>query len=246
MQVVVRALAILKLIAGSDEPRSLTDVAAELNLPLPTVHRFLALLTDLGYLSREPGERMYSVGPELLDVLAPRRRSALITAASPIMDELNVRFDETIFLGAIAGDNAICVARATSRRQLRLNVSIGDTLPWHAAASARAILACLPPDVARAYLAKQVMDRFTAKTPETREDVERHLENVRGRGYDICDDELDHGVWAVAVPIVANGGTVYGSIAMGAPATRLKGKTERQTAIGAIRDAARQISGKLT
>lgn len=241
MQVVVRALDILRTVASSPTPISLADVSASLQLPAPTVHRFLRVLADQGFIAKDELNRRYTAGPQVVRLVKHQQGAQIAKAAQPILEQLNQRFDETVFVNRLIDDRVVCVAVIESSRPLRLNIQVGDVLAWHAAASARSILAYLPDGSAERLIEEQGMERFTVNTPQTLEQVHWHLDYVRSRGYDVCDDELDSGVWAAAAPLLGASG-VLGSITLGAPGERLRGDQKRSDVVRSIREAADRIA----
>ena len=243
MQVVVRALDILRTVAVADSPVSIADLSAQLHLPPPTVHRFLTVLSEQGFVAKDEQNRRYSPGPEVMRLVAAQRTAKLPEAAQPALEWLSQRFNETVFVAAPADDRAVCVSVIESSHPLRLNLDVGDVLPWHAAASARSILAFLHEGSAERLISAQGMDRFTSNTPQTLAEVDQHLVQLRARGYDVCDDELDSGVWAAAAPILSPHGRVVGSVTLGAPGGRLSNDGARAEVIQAVQEAATKIAG---
>ncbi|MCU1545297.1 MAG: Transcriptional regulator, IclR family [Homoserinimonas sp.] len=245
MQVVFRALDVLRCVAKSGTPLSLNDISTRLGLPPSTVHRLLSALTDEEYVSRDPLTRRYVAGRSLSDFTNHARPNKLPDLAAPVLQRLSQRFSETVYVTSLATDRAVCVSLIESARPLRLNMSIGDHFPWHASASARSILAFLPQTLIEQLLAEQPMNQFTVNTPRTKEEVYAHLTDVRVSGYDVCDDELDSGVWAAAAPILTNMTEVHGSLGIGAPGERFKSKSLRDAAIAAVKEGAAEIAQSL-
>ena len=64
-----RALRLLELIAGSEQPPTLSDLTGRIALPKATTHRFVALLERLGFAQRTLDGRHYQIGHRL-DALA--------------------------------------------------------------------------------------------------------------------------------------------------------------------------------
>ncbi len=60
-----RAFAILEAMADAGGVIGLSQLAAEAELPLATIHRLVRTLVDLGYVRQEPS-RQYSLGPRLM------------------------------------------------------------------------------------------------------------------------------------------------------------------------------------
>ncbi|MEP6608373.1 MAG: helix-turn-helix domain-containing protein [Burkholderiaceae bacterium] len=61
-----RALAVLNAVADAARPTSITEVAVDCGLPVPTVYRLVAHLEKRGMLSRALGSKRVVVGPSLV------------------------------------------------------------------------------------------------------------------------------------------------------------------------------------
>ncbi|WP_292988887.1 helix-turn-helix domain-containing protein [Mycobacterium sp.] len=76
----MRVLDVVELLAGSTEARlRFSDVVRELGLTQATAHAILATLCDRGWVSRDPVDKTYSLGPALA-VVAARVETARPTA----------------------------------------------------------------------------------------------------------------------------------------------------------------------
>ena len=65
VQSLERAFGLLETMADAGGTIGLSQLAAEAGLPLPTIHRLLRTLVDLGYVRQEPS-RQYVLGPRLI------------------------------------------------------------------------------------------------------------------------------------------------------------------------------------
>src|SRR3989337_864545 len=65
VQSIERAFGLLETMADHGGMMGLSRLAAESGLPLPTIHRLVRTLVDLGYLRQEPS-RQYVLGPKLI------------------------------------------------------------------------------------------------------------------------------------------------------------------------------------
>ena len=61
VQSIERAFTILETLAAGGGVMGLSALAAESRLPLPTIHRLVRTLVDLGYVRQEPS-RQYALG----------------------------------------------------------------------------------------------------------------------------------------------------------------------------------------
>lgn len=246
MQVVVRALAVLRALASTATGMSLGRLAERLDVPQGSMHRLLAVLESEHFVTRSPSNRRYFLGPAARQLAEENahQHAALVTPHSALTQAAE-RSGETVFLTELVGDRAVCVSLVESIHPLRMFVRIGQDMPLHAAASARTLLAEREPDEVRRLLETRP---FTPYTDETFTDVAtmlEHLTVVRARGYDVCDDELERGVWAVSVPVRASTGRVAASVALAAPAYRVAQPRRRDQCLQIVREAAQAMSEDL-
>jgi DNA-binding IclR family transcriptional regulator len=246
MQVVIRALNVLRALASKSRGASLQELHEELGIPVGSLHRVLATLAEQEFVTRSPSNRRYFLGPvaRQLSEQGSNHSALLITPHSAIVAAADAS-GETVFLTELIGDRAVCVALREGRHPLRLFVRVGQEMPINAAASARALLAHLPEQVAHSLLEARPLSAFTKDTPTTVEAVDEHLALVRARGYDVCDDELDRGVWAVSAPVFTSTGSVAASVTLAAAGGRMRDPLARATAVQTILRAARALSDEL-
>lgn len=246
MQVVERALALLKVVCAADSSSSLSDVSAYAGLPLSTTHRLLKVLLQAGFVAQDPISQRYMPGGEILRIAAGGAKYfAVAELAGPRLRQLAQEFNETAFITQLIGQQAVCVALAESSRPLRISVGIGYQMPLHAAASARALLADLPGSESRALLSGSELTTFTPDTPSSEEEVMLHLEEIRNRGYDLCANEFDRNVWAAAYPIKSAAKRVIASITIAAPADRVAAESTQELLIAGVGRAASDIEALL-
>lgn len=236
MQLVRRTLAVLKQL-GDAGHLTMQELATALDVPMPSMHRLLAVLVEEEFVVRTE-DRHYVLGPAALSLARGTR--PLDEVARPYMRALAADTGETVFLTELLGRRAVCVAIVQGSHALRLFVSVGEAMPFHAAASARVMLASRPSDEVAALIGKPPLEAFTPTTPTTLAAVEGQLAEARVLGYDVCQDELDPNVLAVSAPIRAASGEVTASLTIAAPAERHEGADRKWGA--ALVKAAEAIS----
>ncbi|MGZ2356518.1 IclR family transcriptional regulator [Streptomyces sp. 372A] len=246
MQVVVRALEVLRAVAAKPKGATLQELHNELGIPTGSLHRLLATLAAEAFVTRSAMNRRYFLGPVAHQLAeGNQHRSALLVTPHHAVVAAAEASGETVFLTELIGDRAVCVALSEGRHPLRLFVRIGQEMPLHAAASSRSILAYCPDPVVRRLLGKHDLVAFTEETPRTVEEVLAHLALVRTRGYDVCDDELDRCVWAVSSPIFTSTGSVAASVTLTAAGGRMRDERARAEALRTIQAAAHDLSAEL-
>lgn len=246
MQPVVRALSVLRTLAVHPEGMSLSKLAQTLDVPQGSMHRLLGVLEDEEFVSRSPSNRRFFLGPaarQLNDENA--RHHTLLVPAHPALAEAAGKCGETVFLTELTGDRAVCVSLVESTHPLRMFVRIGQEMPLHAAASARTLLADLPPDQARRLLTARELPAYTVGTVTDPDELMNLLTLIRARGYDVCDDELDRGVWAIAAPVRASTGRVVASVTLAGPSHRVTEPHHRDRYREVVFDAATAMAADL-
>jgi DNA-binding IclR family transcriptional regulator len=245
MQPVVRALRVLTSLADHGGGLGLQELSDLLELPPSTVYRLTAVLVDEGFVVRTSRGKRFMLGPAVRRLVASTSSDHVRRVAEPVMSRLNRETGETVFLAEMVGREAVCFAIKQGTRPLRMYVQLGSSLPLHAAASARVLLAHLD-DLSTAALLDEV--EFTQWTPRTitdRRQLTRHLELVRDRGYDICDDEMENHVWAVAAPLRDITGEVRAALAVVAPLPTVGDAERRAYLQSAVLAACEEVSVEL-
>ncbi|GAA3570897.1 IclR family transcriptional regulator [Streptomyces osmaniensis] len=246
MQVVVRSLSVLRALAPKARGATMQELHEELGIPIGSLHRLLTTLMEADFITRSAVNRRYFLGPiarQLAD--QSRHHSALLVTPHRAVVTAAEASGETVFLTELIGDRAVCVALAEGRHPLRLFVRIGQEMPLHAAASGRSLLAHLSEPEVISLLARHELTAFTEETPTTVEAVLEHLVVVRDRGYDVCEDELDRGVWAVSAPVFTSTGAVAATVTFAAAGSRMQDPLARATAVQTVLTAARDLSSEL-
>lgn len=193
------------------------ELADDSSLPLPTAHRYVALLKELG-LVEEAGRGSYQLGWRALQLgQAASMTGGLLQVAEPVMHRLAGDTDETVILFRMSGDEMECVGQVESQQVVRLSYDTGHRLPLSAGASARSLLSGVD-----AAALPRVLDRLAAGDPAfaaRRDAFARDIESVRHSGWAVSREEIDRGIWAVAGPIRV-GGQVVASLAVAGPVHR--------------------------
>ena len=70
VQSIERAFLILEEISRRKSGVRVTDLAADLSIPLPTVHRIVSFLEHKGYLEQDPETKRYHLGLKILELQA--------------------------------------------------------------------------------------------------------------------------------------------------------------------------------
>jgi len=221
-QVLERTFGILEVFTEARPEWSTTQVARELDLPVPTAHRILAALRRLGYVSQDEQTRRFRLGVAALSLGERARTLAdLRPVAIGPLRKLAEATGETALLTVLSPDRdrSVCLERVETSQPLRLSVQPGRQLPLHAGASQKALLAFMPAgEIDR--LTEQPLQRCCTATITTRAALRRELAAIRARGWASSYEETNVGVWGIAVPVLSKADVVC-AVGIAGPSPRL-------------------------
>jgi IclR family acetate operon transcriptional repressor len=199
VQSIERAFGLLEMMADSGGMMGLSQLATASGLPLPTIHRLVRTLVDLGYLRQEPS-RQYVLGPRLIR-LGESSSHMLSTWARPHLAALVDELGESANLAMLDGDQIVYVAQVPSRHSMRMFTEVGRRVLPHCTAVGKAILAGLPEDQVRDLLHRTGMPQHTENTITDPDQFARQLTLAAENGYAMDEGEQEIGVRCVAVSV---------------------------------------------
>jgi DNA-binding IclR family transcriptional regulator len=243
---VERAFGLLELLAHSDTPIGVCELADATQLPQATVHRLLATLAKLGYVSQDRGTRRYTLGLRTLSLHGSVLRNMhLGIQAMPVMKALMARVEETVHLAVLSEGEVLYIDRVEGLyTPPSMYTYIGKRAPAHCTALGKALLAHLSCEIVTDVLARRGMRQMTAKTLVTPQAFEQELERTRQRGFAVDDEEIEDGIRCIAAPIRDYTDAVCAAVSISGPKTR--GRADRESELSkAVIWAASLISTKL-
>ncbi|KTR82008.1 IclR family transcriptional regulator [Leucobacter chromiiresistens] len=200
VQSVERAFELLEALADGGGTLTLSELADQSKLSLPTVHRLIRTLSDHGYV-RQREDRRYSLGSRLMR-LGDGASTQLGVFARPQLAWLVAELQESANMAVREADQVLYIAQVPSPHSVRMFTEVGRRAPMHNTGVGKAILAQLDDQTVRRIVDQAGMPRATSKTIGTIDELLKHLEMIRQRGYSVDDNEQEAGVrcYAVSVP----------------------------------------------
>lgn len=243
----LRTLQVLRAFSEPPHRLGLADVVASLGLEKNQAYRSLKTLEAAGFLDATADGR-FTLGAVVADLKIAAHRSAgasLMEAAAPLLDHVSEQTHETVHLFVRVGDQALCVDRRESTQSVRLVSVLGHTLPLHAGAVPKAILANLSESEQERILdGLGDLPRFNDKTITDRAQLTELLAQIRAQGFAVSDEDFDSAARGVGSAIFGEGGVVVGGISVGGPSYRITDEVLAQFA-QLVRAAAGEISRRL-
>ncbi|MGB4136964.1 MAG: IclR family transcriptional regulator [Microbacterium sp.] len=242
MQLLNRALSVLNVLRDRREGVTLQQLHRSLEIPLGSMHRLLQTLESLQYVQRSAATKRYTLGAAALALGEHDDHGNWIVPPPDALLDAGRESGETVFLTRMVDGRVICVSLVVSVHPLRLFVRVGHEMPLHAAASARVVLAHRDPVLIETLLTAGSRGAYTTRTMREVNQIIDHLADVRRRGFDVCSNELDDGVWAVAAPVFEQDGHVEQGVALAAASGRAESPRRRAEFAAIVLRAAERIS----
>jgi DNA-binding IclR family transcriptional regulator len=236
VQVVARAVHILRVLGESTADMTLAQIAERSGLPRSTVHRIVRTLRELRLVVQEPREGGLRLGPEFAR-LAADSRIQLIHVVQPYLEQLSRALGETVGLAVLDGPKVRFLDTAVAAHR-PAPVSLVCSVPAHCTANGKALLAELPTPELEATLPER-LPRLTDRTIATHPELMVELERVRNDGIAFSREEYAEGVCGVA-KVIHDGGGHLGAITVALPAQQFYGR-EHELA-GAVREAVEEVN----
>jgi DNA-binding IclR family transcriptional regulator len=244
VQVLGKAASLLDALAERHE-LTVAELAELTREPRSTVYRLLASLQHLDMIERGSERGTYRLGLQLFRLgAAVTARFDERQAALPVMERIHEQTGETVFLCIRRGLEAVCIERIDGRRVQSLALRLGGSLPLHAGAAPRALLAHEPRAFWETYVSNGTLQALTPKTPATRERLFPTLHEVRKKGYSVSDEDVTIGIAAVGAPIFGHQGRVRAALSISGVRPAILARN-RRAMIACMVDGARDVSHAL-
>lgn len=227
MSSVLNAIRVLEEVAKA-QPIGVGELSRTLDMPKTSVQRALVSLGEAGWLRKlDDGSRRWMLTARLALVARRSKIDALRSAAAPAMERLRREEAETVLLVALEGDSLVVVESLEGTGPVRAHLSVGATLPLHASASGKAILATLPePDLQR--ILRHQLEKFTPATITDADVLRREVRATAKRGYSIYSGEWLADLASVGVPIGPADDGARAALVIVAPVTSMPRARQHQ------------------
>lgn len=206
IQVLDRAVNLLRILGDAHRPLRLGAIAEQAQLSPSTTRRILSSLCANG-LCAQDRDGSYRLGLVLFE-LGSRVEAGfdLRERAYPALVRLSELTHLTAFLCVRHEHRAIAIERIDGRYAFSLALTVGGTLPLHSGGAPRVFLAHDSEADVRRYVAEAApLERFTSNSLIEIEDLLADVREVRERGYVISTEDVTPGVAALAAPVFGHG-----------------------------------------
>jgi DNA-binding IclR family transcriptional regulator len=237
---ITRVLEIIEAVSRAERPMSPADLAYQLDIPKPSIHRLLAQLEGDGYLQTNmrglivPGARTHDIA---LGVLYTGRFKAPRQA---ILQRLTAELGETCGIAIPNGTEMIYYDRVQTDRPLQVHLPIGSHTPIWCTASGKLYLSSLAKERRQRIIHNLPLRQYARNTLTDPLALEADLLNIRASQVGTDNEEFVDGLAAFAVPVKDRDGRLFACLFAHAPLIR-KSLDELLTYTPLLRQAAVEL-----
>ena len=242
MTSLARGLAVIQAFSTRTHQLTISHVSDKTGFSRAAVRRCLYTLAQLGFAGSDDG-RNFFLRPRILALGHSYISSMpLAAAAQPVLEHISHLLHESCSIAALDGVDIVYVARANVTRIMAIDLRVGSRLPAYCTSMGRVLLANLPMEELESYLSRAELTRRTSRTIVSADKLRQVLRLVRRNGYSIVDQELEHGLRSMAVPIQNPGGKVTAALNVGAQAQRVAILDMTKKFLPRLQDAAQELT----
>jgi IclR family transcriptional regulator, KDG regulon repressor len=199
---------------------TLSALSARLGLYKSTVHRLLHDLMARGLIVVDPTTQELRLGLKVLELgYVAERALDLRRLARPLMEELQATTGETIALSVLDGRESLCIEMVEGWHEVKLVTRLGYRQPLHAGASARTLLAYLPPAEIEQCLAGELLG-LGPRTMTDPDQLREAIAETRRVGFAFSSEETGPGAAGLGAPIHDHQGQILASLSILGPLSR--------------------------
>jgi IclR family transcriptional regulator, KDG regulon repressor len=204
----------------------LKEITQNTSIAKSTVFRILNTLVQIGYVIRD-SNRYYRISPILGRLVNEEGiNEELRRLALPLMLELRDKYGETVNLGVQEFDKVTYIEVVPSEFALRLQESRGASVPAHASALGKVILAFSPQNVVEQFVRPHRLQSITPNTITEPDDFLAEIKRVRNAGFAFDRGEGSLLAVCIGAPILDEQGHAIAAMSISGPASRFNPKRD--------------------
>lgn len=243
--IVERVARILQLFTFEKNEWGITEIARETGLSKSVTYRLLHSLEEHGFIRQNGVTKKYGLGMRFFELGQIVRDSMdLRSAAREVMVGLSQRCNQTVILCVEDNLQQVCIDKVDGGNLIRIASKIGARIHLHAGASAKLLLAYLPPEKREEYYKEYGLPAFTGNTTTDKKKLEEELRRIREQGYAFTVEERDINIAAISAPVFDYRGTVIASLALIGPKWNFEPENVQEY-IKEVKAAADKISARM-
>ena len=215
----LKALRALEVVADSEAPLGVAEIASLLGEEKVTTYRMMVTLEQAGYVLRDPASKRYSLSYKVVSL--SRNLLAENEVSKQIQETLRsvvYATHETLHYSVLDGFEAVLVYRVKGSQLVSVDFQIGDRSALNCTSIGKALLAYQDNEFIERFI-ESGLEKRTDKTITDPDKLLAELQRIRKQGYALDEREFASNMRCVAVPVFSKGG-VNSGISISGPDSR--------------------------
>lgn len=238
-----RAIDLLEAFAANPAWASLADLHGRTGVPRSSLHGLLRTLRDAGWIEADASGTRFRLGVRaLICGTAYVDRDPVMPYATDMLERLRDQTGYTTHYARLCGADVVYLETRESRHSQHLVSRVGRTLPAHATALGKALLAELTDDEVTGLL-PATLPALTGHTVTSRDALLAGLAGIRAHGHATEHEEGTAGV-ACAAAVVPYRIPATDALSCSMPAGRAT-RREATRVGGLLAEAAAELANRL-
>ncbi|WP_428249570.1 IclR family transcriptional regulator [Ferrovibrio sp.] len=201
-----RTIAILRLLAMSDEPLTLKQISSELKIVPSSCLHILRVLVAESLLVLEPGTKRYQIGIGVLTFASKAMgQDRLLGFLQQETDGIARKYDICAFATKLDGDRCFVVAVSLPRNTISIHAQLGSRYPVYMGATGICYAALSEADPKAVY--QKVKSGKWASLPK-QADWLANVQRCRKLGYAIDRENYAAGMTLITAPVLSRDGRI--------------------------------------
>lgn len=207
---VSRAIAILRLLARSEDPLTLKQISTELDIVPSSCLHILRVLVSEALVSLEPGSKRYQIGIGVLSFASKAMgQDRLLGYLQQETDSISRKFNLTAFASKIDGGRSFVVAVSIPRTGFSVQTHVGNRYPVYMGATGICLAAFSDSDPKAIF--QSLKDGIWARLPKQSEWL-AEVRRCKANGYAVDRENYAAGMTLITAPILTRDGMVTHAI----------------------------------
>lgn len=212
---------LLNVLAATNRPMMLRDIAKGAAMPAAKAHRYMVSFLRIGIVEQDASSGRYDLGAYALELgLSGLGRLDPVRLSGPILEALCESIRETVALAVWGNRGATIVRIIDAGAPVTITLRAGTVLPLYSSATGRAFSAFFRSPFLKKLLDGELHDiAESSKTAitTTRRQLEKALTEIRKHGIARATGSLTPGINGFSAPVYDHTGNMVASItALGA------------------------------
>lgn len=207
---------LLRVLAATNRPMMLRDIAKGGGMPAAKAHRYMVSFLRIGIVEQDSGTGRYDLGAYALELgLSGLGRLDPVRLSGPILEALCEEIQETVALAVWGNRGATIVRIVDSGSPVTITLRPGTVLSLYKSATGRAFSAFFRSPYLKKLLdeeLREIADSSQTAITTVRRQLEKTLTDIRSHGISRATGSLTPGINGFSAPVYDHTGSMVASI----------------------------------